>query len=50
LQTGPPSLEWTSFPSLVTAMLITPKGAESPDSRRIGEIGALVYYLPPETV
>jgi len=31
-------------------MLITPKGAESPDSRRIGEIGALVYYLPPETV
>jgi len=50
LPTGPPSLEWTSFPFLVTAVLITPKGAEPPDSRRIGEIGALVYYLPPETV
>ena len=30
----PPRLEWTSFPPLVTAVLITPKGAESPDSRR----------------
>ena len=35
---------------LVTAVLITPKGAESPGSRRIGVIGALVLILPSETV
>jgi len=46
----PPPLEWTSFPPLVTAVLITPKGAESPGSRRIGVIGALVLILPSETV
>ena len=46
----PPPLEWTSFPPLVTAVLITPKGAEPPDSRRIGVIGALVLILPSETV
>jgi len=45
----PPPLEWTSFPPLVTAVLITPKGAESPGSRRIGAIGALVFFLPSET-
>jgi len=51
LRTGPPTpLEWTSFPPLVTDVLITPKGAESPGSRRIGVIGALVYFLPSETV
>jgi len=46
----PPSLEWTSFPPLVTAVLISPKGAESPGSRRIGVIGVLVLILPSETV
>jgi len=46
----PPLLEWTSFPPLVTAVLITPKGAESPGSRRIGVVGALVLILPSETV
>ena len=46
----PPPLEWTSFPPLVTAVLITPKGAESPGSRRIGVTGALVLILPSETV
>ena len=47
LWTGPPPLlQWTSFPHLLTAVLITPKGAESPGSRRIGVIGA----LPSETV
>jgi len=46
----PPPLEWTSFPPLVAAVLITPQGAESPGSRRIGVIGALVYFLPSETV
>jgi len=46
----PPPLELTSFPPRVTAMLITPKGAESPGSRRIGVIGALVYFLPSEIV
>ena len=34
---------------LVTAVLITIKGAESPSSRRIGVIGALVYFHPSET-
>jgi len=46
----PPPLEWTSFPPLVTAVLIKPKGAELPGSRRIGVIGALVLILPSETV
>ena len=37
LRTVPlPPLEWTSFPPLVTAVSITPKGAESPGSRLIG--------------
>jgi len=31
-------------------VLITPKGAEPPGSRRIGVIGALVLILPSETV
>ena len=46
----PPLLEWTPFPPLVAAVLITLQGAESPGSRRIGVIGALVYFLPSETV
>jgi len=46
----PPPLEWTSFPPLVTAVLITPKGAESPGSRRIRVIGVLAYFLACETV
>ena len=46
----PLPLEWTSFPPLFAAVLITPKGAESPGSRRIGVIGALVLVLPSETV
>jgi len=50
LAVPPPPLEWTSFPPLVAAVFITPKGAESPGSRRIGVIGALVYFLPSETV
>ena len=51
LRTGtPPALEGTSFPPLVTAVLITPKGAQSPDSRCIRVIGALAYFLPPETI
>jgi len=41
----PPPLEWNSFPPLVTAGLITPKGAESPGSGRIGVIGALAYFF-----
>ena len=36
--------------NLFTAVLITHKGAESPGSRRIGVISALVYFLPSETV
>jgi len=42
-------LEWTSFPPLVTALLITLIFAESPGSRRMGVIGALVLILPSET-
>jgi len=40
----PPPLEWLPFPPLVVAVLITPKGAESPGSGRIGVIGALVIF------
>jgi len=32
----PPPLEWTSFPPLVTAVLITTKCCDSPGSHRIG--------------
>jgi len=46
----PPSLEWTSLSPLFAAVLITLKGAESPGSRHIGVIGALIYFLPSETV
>ena len=46
----PLPLEWNSILPLVTAVLITPKGAEPPGSRRIGVIGALVLILPSETV
>jgi len=46
----PPPLEWLPFPPLVAAVLITPKGAESPGSGRIGVIGALVNFFPPEAV
>jgi len=51
LRTGPlPLLEWTPFSPLVAAVFITPKGAESPGSRRIGSIGALVFILESGTV
>ena len=46
----PLPLEWNSILSLVTAVLITPRGAEPPGSRCIGVIGALVLILPSETV
>ena len=49
-RTGPPHpLERNSTIPLVTAVLITHKGAESSGSRRIGVIGALVLILPSET-
>ena len=41
----PPPLEWISSPPLVTAVLITTKGDESPDSSRMGVIGALVILF-----
>jgi len=45
LRTGPPPpLEWLPFPPVVAAVFITPEGAESPDSGRIGVIGALVFF------
>jgi len=40
----PPPLEWLPFLPLVAAVFITPKGAESPGSGRIGVIGALVFF------
>jgi len=47
-----PPLEWFQFPSLVAAVLITPKGAESSGSGRIGVIGALVFlsHMRPSTI
>ena len=36
--------------SLVTAVLITPNGAESPGSGRIGAMSALGYFFPSEAV
>jgi len=60
VRAGPlPPLEWTSFPPLMTAVfitptddavLITPTDDASPGSRRIGVIGALIYFLPSQTV
>ena len=44
-----PPIEWTSFPPLVAAVLITPQGAEPQGSCCTGVIGALVYFLPSET-
>jgi len=46
----PPPLECNSILPLVTAVLITPKGAEPPGSRRAGVLGALVLILPSEIV
>jgi len=46
LRTGPPPpIEWLPFQPLVVAVLITPKGAESPGSDRIGVIRVLVFFL-----
>jgi len=42
---SPPPLEWISSPPLVTAVSITTKGDESPDSSRMGVIGALVIFF-----
>jgi len=47
---GPCGTPRPSFPPLVTVVLITLQGAESPDSGRIGVIDALVYFFPSETV
>ena len=50
LRTSPPPLpEWIQFPPLIAAVLITPKGTDSPGSGHIGVIGALVFF-PSEAV
>ena len=41
----PPPLEWISSPPLVSVVLIITKGDESPDSSRMGVIGALVIFF-----
>ena len=46
----PPPPEYNSILPLLTAVSITPKGAEPPGSSRIGVIGALVLILTSETV
>ena len=46
----PPPLEWISSPPLLTAVLITTKGDESPGSSRMGVLGALVIFFPSEAV
>ena len=46
LGTNPsPPLEWISSPPLVTTVIITTKGDESPGSSRMGVIGALVIFF-----
>jgi len=51
LRTGHPPSPRVDFLSASSyAVLISPKGAESPGSRRIGVTGALVLILPSETV
>ena len=40
----PPPLEWISSPPLVSAVLITTKGDESPGSSRIGVIGVGYFF------
>ena len=40
----PPPLESLLFPALVAAVLITPKGAESPGSGRIGVISEFIFF------
>jgi len=44
------STVWTSSPPLVAAVLIAPKGVQSPGSGRVGGIGDLVYFFPSEAV
>ena len=41
----PPPLESLPFPPLVPAVLITPKGAESPGSGHMGVIGVLINFF-----
>jgi len=41
----PPPLEWISLAPLVAVVLITPEGAVSPSSGRIGVMGA--FFFPP---
>ena len=42
-----PPIEWTSFPPLVAAVLITPQGAEPPGSRRIGvKVRWFIFFHP----
>ena len=51
LRTGPPPpLEWLPFPPLVAAVFITPKGAESPSSGRIGKIDVFIFFFLSEAV
>ena len=45
LKVRPPPLEWISSPPLVTTVIITTKGDESPGSSRMGVIGALVIFF-----
>jgi len=46
----PPLLGWISSPPLVVTVLITTKGDDSPDSSRMGVIGALVIVFPSQAV
>ena len=46
----PPPLEWLPFPPLAAAVLVKPKGDESPGSGRIGVMGAFFSFSPSEAV
>ena len=51
MRTNPPTpVEWISSLPLVSAVLITTKGDESPDTSRMGVIGALVIFFPSQAV
>ena len=45
-----PPLEWLPFPPLAAAVLVKPKGDESPGSGRIGVMGAFFSFSPSEAV
>ena len=44
-QSGDPPLDWISFPPVVAAVLIAPKGAESHCSGRMSDMCAGLFFI-----